>query len=87
MACKRPPAPPAWMDTKTSATIIDFGMPLIEQLPADAPMEIRQGIVSFIVQVWNRRDWARPDSVGSVLSCPIRFSRPGRGGAPRTRPC
>jgi|JI9StandDraft_1071089.scaffolds.fasta_scaffold366599_2 hypothetical protein len=71
MARKKPPAPPAWMDTKISATIIDFGMPLIEQLPADAPLEIRQGMVSFIVQVWNAHVmamplWGQPQHVGEM---------------------
>ncbi len=53
MARKRPSASPAWMDTKISATLIAFGMPLIEQLPPDASAALRQDVMSFIAYAWN----------------------------------
>lgn len=61
MARKRAAAAsPAWMGTKISATIIAFGMPLIEQLPPDASAALRQDVMSFIAHVWNVHVMAMP---------------------------
>jgi hypothetical protein len=60
MAPKRPPPTPGWLRTKISATIIDFGEPLLQQVPPDALLELRRASVSFIINVWNAHVMAMP---------------------------
>ncbi len=54
-----------WIGTKISATIIDFGEPLLNQLPLDAPRELREQIVKLIVTFWNAhvmaQFWGQPE--------------------------
>ena len=42
-----------WIGTKISATLVDFGEPLLKQLPPDASLELRHGLVNLIVTQWN----------------------------------
>ena len=59
-----------WVGTKISATIIDFGQPLLAQLPPDAPLELRQQVVSLIVTFWNAhvmaKAWGQADHLAAI---------------------
>ena len=59
-----------WIGTKISATIIDFGQPLLAQLPPDAPLELRQQVVSLIVTFWNAhvmaKAWGQPEHLAAI---------------------
>lgn len=54
-----------WEDTKISATLIDFGQPLLVELAPDAPLELRKQIVGLIVLYWNSnvmaKHWGQPE--------------------------
>ena len=56
----KPTPKPVWQDTKISATLIDFGKPLIDQLPPDAPKVLREQLIGFIVGTWNAHVLALP---------------------------
>jgi hypothetical protein len=59
-----------WIGTKISATIIDFGQPLLNQLPADAPRELREQVVQLIVTLWNAHvmahSWGQPEHLTAI---------------------
>jgi len=62
--------PKPWIGTKISATIIDFGEPLLAQLPPDAPLELRKQVVDLIVMFWNAhvmaKAWGHPEHLVEV---------------------
>jgi len=71
MASKRPPPTPGWLRTRISATIIDFGEPLLQQVPPDATLELRRATVSFIINVWNAHvmamlPWGQPEFLAEL---------------------
>jgi hypothetical protein len=45
---------------KISATIIDFGAPLLEQLGADQPLSVVRSAFNIIITVWNAHVMAMP---------------------------
>ena len=59
--------PKPWIGTKISATIIDFGEPLLVQLPPDASLEFRKHVVDLIVMFWNAnvmaKAWGHPEGL------------------------
>ena len=59
-----------WIGTKISATIIDFGEPLLAQLPPDAPLELRKQVVDLIVTFWNAhvmaKAWGQPEHLAET---------------------
>lgn len=60
-----------WMHSKISATIIAFGRPLIDELPSDASVKLREETVGFIILVWNAHvmahpTWGRPEVLAEL---------------------
>jgi hypothetical protein len=45
---------------KISATIIDFGAPLLEQIDADQPPSVLRAAFQFVITVWNAYVMAMP---------------------------
>ena len=54
----------SWVDTKISATVIDFGQPMLQQLPADASPALLQASFELLVSFWNvnvmATHWGQP---------------------------
>ncbi len=59
-----------WIGTKISATLVDFGEPLLKQLPPDASLELRHGLVNLIVTQWNAHvmaaAWGQPQHLAQL---------------------
>ena len=60
----------AWIGTKISATLIDFGQPLLALLPPDASLDMRKQIVGHIVLHWNAHvmatRWGQPEYLAQL---------------------
>ncbi len=60
----------AWIGTKISATLIDFGQPLLALLPPDASLDMRRQIVGHIVLHWNAHvmatRWGQPEYLAQL---------------------
>ncbi|MDA8094637.1 MAG: hypothetical protein M0T84_12170 [Betaproteobacteria bacterium] len=57
---KQRTTPPRLPDTKISATILDFGEPLLSQLDEEAPLEVMRAAIQFVIGVWNGHVLAMP---------------------------
>ena len=61
-----------WVGTKISATIIDFGEPLLAQLPPQASREQGEQVFNLIILFWNalvmERSWGQPEHRAAILA-------------------
>jgi len=48
-----------WIGTKISRTIVEFGLPLIEQLPPAPSRELCEQTFQLIILIWNAHVFAR----------------------------
>ena len=73
-----------WVGTKISATIIDFGEPLLAQLPPQASREQGEQVFNLIILFWNALAKERCLGAAQAPSCP-----PGTTGraSPNTTAC
>jgi len=55
-----PPANPRFPDRKISETILDFGAPLLGELPPEPPIEVFRNVMTVIIMVWNAGAMAFP---------------------------
>jgi len=61
---RRSSAPKSWVGTKISRTIVEFGQPLIEQLPPAPSRALCEQTFELIILIWNAhvlaRCWGEP---------------------------
>lgn len=67
---RRQGAPKPWIGTKISRTIVQFGQPLIEQLPPGSSRVLCQQTFELVILVWNAhvvaRFWGQPQHLTAV---------------------
>lgn len=59
-----------WIGTKISATIMDFGAPLIDQLVADESPEVIEQTLGLVIAIWNAhvigQIWGQPHFLSAM---------------------
>lgn len=59
-----------WIGTKISATIMDFGQPLIEQMVPDESPEVIEHTLGLVIAIWNAhvmaQIWGQPHFLGAM---------------------
>ncbi len=67
---RRKGAPKSWIGTKISSTIVEFGLPLIEQLPPAPSRELCEQTFQLIILIWNAhtmsRFWGQPQHLAAA---------------------
>ena len=67
---RRKGAPKPWVGTKISSTIVEFGLPLIEQLPPAPSRELCEQTFQLIILIWNAhamsRFWGQPQHLAAA---------------------
>ena len=60
MGPPRAPQAATWRTSKISATLAEFGTPLLVQLPSGAGQRLREASFEFIIHIWNAHVLAMP---------------------------
>jgi hypothetical protein len=67
---RRKGAPKSWIGTKISGTIVEFGLPLIEQLPPGPSRRLCEQTFELVIMIWNAhvlaRFWGEPQHLASL---------------------
>ncbi len=67
---RRKGAPTSWVGTKISGTIVEFGLPLIEQWPPDPSRRLCEQTFELVIMIWNAhvlaRFWGEPQHLAAL---------------------
>lgn len=67
---RRKGAPTSWVGTKISGTIVEFGLPLIEQWPPDPSRRLCEQTFELVIMIWNAhvlaRFWSEPQHLAAL---------------------
>lgn len=67
---RRKGAPKPWIGTKISRRIVEFGLPLTEQLPPAPSRELSEQTFELVILIWNAhvfaRFWGQPQHLAAL---------------------